>query len=319
MHDRALGILKIGLVDLDRLHFDPVKQVLVDSVTVSNGSVTRGTTVTTVELVESILAMRNAFRGLNGSLQLYSNDTPDTHGSPAALDLAPLSGASYDGTLESHIITLIAAEADFLSAKLIGPSGAVANGYDLEAQAPDPSPTTLEAETGAIRALLDAYLATSNQSYRELATLVYADLQSRFWMSTPRLFRTTAGVDDLMQYTPIRFGLLTGSLRQYYKLVANEPMLQPTVGVQLLAEMKRSYKLILNGWDDRNQDDVIQYPAECLSTGMEMAERMLTGELGLPQDQGDRDSDCVKELSVKGLPAALAGELDIQVPSPSAD
>jgi hypothetical protein len=259
--------------------------------------------------------MRNAFRGLNGSLQLYSNDTCDTQGVPAALDIAELSGASYDGTLESHIISLITAEANFLSAKLISSTGAVANGYDLAAQAPDPSPTNLESEMGAIRALLDAYLATSDETYRTLATLVYADLQNRFWMSGPRVFRTTAGVDNLMQYTPIRFGMLTGALRQYYKLVASNPLQQQTVGVQLLAELLRSYKLILNGWDDRNQDNVIQYPEECLSSGMEMAERMLTGELGLPQDHGDRDSDCVKELSMRGLPAALAAELDINVPS----
>jgi hypothetical protein len=318
MHDWSLGILKIALVDLDRLHFDPVNQVLVDSATVAKGNVTRGTTVTTIELAKSIVAMRNAFRGLNGSLQLYSNDTCDTQGVPAALDIAELSGASYDGTLESHIISLITAEANFLSAKLISSTGAVANGYDLAAQAPDPSPTNLESEMGAIRALLDAYLATSDETYRTLATLVYADLQNRFWMSGPRVFRTTAGVDNLMQYTPIRFGMLTGALRQYYKLVASNPLQQQTVGVQLLAELLRSYKLILNGWDDRNQDNVIQYPEECLSSGMEMAERMLTGELGLPQDHGDRDSDCVKELSMRGLPAALAAELDINVPSLSA-
>jgi hypothetical protein len=107
-------------------------------------------------------------------------------------------------------------------------------------------------------------------------------------------------------------------MRQYYKLVASGPTQQQTVGVQLLAELVRSYKLIVNGWDDRNQDNVIQYPEECLASGMEMAERMLTGELGLPKDHGDRDSDCVKELSIRGLPAALAGELDIHVSSASA-
>jgi hypothetical protein len=112
--------------------------------------------------------------------------------------------------------------------------------------------------------------------------------------------------------------MLTGALRQYYKLVASSPLQQQTVGAQLLAELVRSYKLVVNGWDDRNQDNIIQYPEECLASGMEMAERMLTGELGLPKDHGDRDSDCVKELSVRGLPAALAGELDIQVPAPGA-
>jgi hypothetical protein len=318
MHDWSLGIMKIALVDIDRLHFDPTNQVLVDTVTVSNGSVRRGTTVTTAELAESIIALRNAFRGLNGTLQLYSNDTPDTHGVPAALDTAQLTGASYTGTLENRITSLIEAQANFLSTKLISSSGAVANSYDLSAGAPDPSATTLESEAGAIRALLDAYLATSNYAYRDLATLVYADLQNRFWMSTPRVFRTTAGVDDLMQYTPLRFGLLTGALRQYYKLVASGPTEQQTTGAQLLAELVRSYKLVVNGWDDRNQDNVIQYPEECLASGMEMAERMLTGELGHPQDHGDRDSDCVKELSIRGLPAALAGELDLHVPSPSA-
>ncbi|MHB8419687.1 MAG: hypothetical protein ACYDCL_16545 [Myxococcales bacterium] len=311
LHDRALGILKVALVDLDRMHFDPVNRVLADSATFSNGSVARGTHVSTVELVEAILALRNAFRGLNGSLQLYSNDTPDTQGVPAALDAAPLPGAGYQGTLEAHLVDLIRAEADFLSAKLVGPSGAVANGYDLAAGSADGSPTTLESELGAIRGLLEAYLATSDEKYRELATLVYADLQQRFWMSDVRCFQTTAGVKDLMQFTPLRFGLLTGALRQYYKLVASSPA-QQDEGAQLLAELVRSYKLVLNGWDDRNQDGILQYPDECLITGMEMAERALTGELGHPQDSGDRDHDCVKELSYRGLPAALGAELDIR-------
>ena len=103
LHDRALGVLKIALIDLDRLHYDPVNRVLVDSVTISGGTVTRGSTVTTVELIELIVAMRNAFRALNGSLQLYSNNTPDAEGVPAALDTAPLGGAPYVGTLQNHI------------------------------------------------------------------------------------------------------------------------------------------------------------------------------------------------------------------------
>ncbi|HUB08995.1 MAG TPA: hypothetical protein VMB50_18445 [Myxococcales bacterium] len=311
LHDRALGILKIALVDLDRLHFDPVNQVLVDSATVSNGAVTLGTHVTTVELVEAILALRNAYRGLNGTLQLYSNDTPDTQGVASALDTAPLTGATYQGTLEAHLTDLIRAEADFLSVKLVGPSGSVANGYDLSAEAADGSATDIASELAAIRGLLDAYLATSDNKYRELATVVYADLQQRFWMNDVRCFETTAGVTDLMQYTPLRFGFLTGALRQYYKLVASSPA-QQGQGAQLLAELVRSYKLVLNGWDDRNEDDVVQYPDECLATGMEMAERALTGELGHPQDEGDRDHDCVKELSYRGLPAALGAELDIR-------
>src|SRR5205823_9896747 len=134
----------------------------------------------TVELAESIIALRNAFRALNGSLQLYSNDTPDTLGMPSVLDSAPISGAPYAGTLAAHLTELIRAEADFLSAKLIDAHGAVANGWDLARASKDASPTVLEAETAAIRALLEAYLATSDQSYRARAIEVYADLTQRF-------------------------------------------------------------------------------------------------------------------------------------------
>jgi hypothetical protein len=310
LHDRALGILKIALVDLDRLHFDSVHRVLVDTASVSSGTVTRGNVVTTVELVESILALRNAFRSLNSSLQLYSNDTPDIQGAAAALDSAPLTGASYNGTLQSHLITLIGNEADFLATNLVSATGSVANSYDLALGRIDSMPTGLEAEAGAIRGLLEAYLATSNQKYRDAAINIYGDLQTRFWMSDVLCFRTTAGVDDPMQYTPIRFGLLEAGLRQYYKLVASDPSRQAE-GAQLLQELKRTFKLVVNGWNDQNQDDTVQYPQECIGAGLEMGERALTGELGHYSDLGERDKDCVKEISKVDLPAALGAELDI--------
>ena len=114
LHDRLLGVLKIALVDLDRLHFNSTAAVLVDSASVQSGAVAQGTHVTTLEAGEAILALRNAFRSLNGSLQLYSNDTPDTLGTPGALDAAALPGAPYSGTLQTHLTVLLRAEADFL-------------------------------------------------------------------------------------------------------------------------------------------------------------------------------------------------------------
>jgi len=310
MHDRVLGVLKIALVDLDRLHLDAQAQVLVDSSNVGNGAVTQGTTVTTVELTEAILALRNAFRALNGTLQLYSNDTPDTQGVPSALDGTPLGGATYSGTLSNHLFQLIALEANFLASHLISPSGAVANGYDLAAGAADPSPTDLASEAAAIRGLLEAYLATSDENYRLQAVAVYQDLESRFWMSDVLAFRTTAGVDDPLQYTPARFGMLHGALRQYYKLVASQASRAPE-GVEVLQRIKRTFKLVVNGWNDLNQDDRIQYPGECMDTGLEMGERALTGELGNPGDDGDREKDCIREISYVHLPAALGSELDL--------
>ena len=309
LHDRALGVLKVALVDLDRLHFDPGAKVLVDSVSVRAGVPTRGTKVTTVELAEAILALRNAYRALNGSLQLYSNDTPDTQGAPAALDLAPLTGAPYAGPLQARLVALVRAEADFLAAKLVAPDGAVANGYDLAANAPDAAPTDLAAEAAAVRGLLEAYLVTSDDRYRERATDAYRDLDARFWQADVQAYRTTAGVDTPLKYTPARFGLLWGAMRQYYKLVASAP-LRHAQGVELLRRAKRVFKLVVNGWNDRNQDDKVDYPAECAGAGLELGERALTGELGHPFDPGDRDHDCVREISTVKLPAALGAEVD---------
>lgn len=311
LHDRTLGVLKIALVDLDRLHYDPAAKVLVDSASVSGGVVTHGSKVDTVELATSILALRTAYRSLSGALQLYSNDTPDAQGAPAALDAAPLTGAPYTGSLQQRLLQLIRAQADFLSTKLITAQGAVANGYDLRTQAADPAATTLEAEAGAIRGLLEAYLATSDQQYRTRALDVYADLEARFWMKDARSYRTTAGVDRLMQYTPLRLGLLEGALRQYFKLVASAPG-RDTEAAEVLKRIQRMFKLVLNGWDDHNQDNTLQYPDECLAGRLQMGERALTGELGLRQDSGDRDRDCVKEISAVGLPAALGAEVDIE-------
>jgi hypothetical protein len=102
---------------------------------------------------------------------------------------------------------------------------------------------------------------------------------------------------------------LQGALRQYFKLVASAPG-REAERTEVLSRVKRTMKLILNGWDDRNQDDIIQYPDECTQAGMQMAERALTGELGHFRDNGDRDKDCVKEISVMRLPSALAAEQD---------
>jgi hypothetical protein len=308
LHDRALGVLKIAIVDLDRLHWDPTNRVLVDSSSVTPGVISRGSTVTTVEAAEAIVALRTAYRSLNATLQLYSNDTPDTGGLAGALDGTATTGASFQDGLEAHLLDLIRAEADFLSTKLIDGNGAVANGYDLATATKDPSPTGLEAEAAAIRGLLEAYLATSDQRYRIRAIDVYRDLEQRFWMGDVGCYRTTSGVDDPMRYTPIRFGLLQGALRQYYKLVASAPGHEAEAKT-LLSRILRTIKLVLNGWDDKNGDDRIDYPQECLASGLELGERALTNELGRPLDKGDRERDCIKEISFVHLPAALGAEL----------
>jgi hypothetical protein len=310
-HDRALGILKVALVNLDRIHFDEAHAVLVDTATpASGGSVARGTTVSTFDAAYSIVALRTAYRALNASLSLYSNDTPDALGAPIPLDETKLDGAPFTGSLGDRILALIGAQADFLSGKLLDASGAAANGYDLAKDARDASPTSLEAQASAIRGLLEAYLATSNEKYRQRAEEAYQALEAGFWMDDVRVYRTTAGESSTMTYTPRSFGAIHGALRQYWKLVASRPGKEAEAEA-VLARIERGMKLVVNGWDDANGDGVVQ-PEECLGGRLQMAERALTGELSVAADQGDRDHDCVPDIATAKLPAGLAAEIVIE-------
>ncbi len=305
-HDRALANLKVALVNLDRLHFDAKHAVLADEATVAAGVATPGSTVTTVDAAYAIVALRAALRSISSTLVLYSNDTPDVVGAPTALDGTSQAGAP--APLPARMLQLIRAQADFIVAKLVDGSGAVANGYDLAAGSADPSATKLESEASAIRGLLEAYLATSDNSYRLAAERIYADLDARFWMTDVRAYRTTAGVDDVMTWTPTAFGTIQGALRQYWKLVATQSG-DETVAAAVLARVVRTNKLVANGWDDFNGDNSVQYPSECTGAGLQQGERALTGELSQPADGPDRDHDCVHEISTVKAPAALAATL----------
>jgi hypothetical protein len=314
-HDRALAVIKVALVDIDRLHWDDAHHVLVDTASVSSsGAVQRGSIVSALDAAWAIIGMRQALRSIGSTLTLYSNDTPDTHGAPTALDGVKLDGAA--APLAGRVLTMITAEADFLADQLSDANGAVANSFDVAAGTRDLTPTRIESEAAVIRALLDAYLATSNERYRQAAMKSYADLERRFWMTDVRAFRTIAGESDRIVWTPLAHGTLQGALRQYWKLVARRPG-NERVAAELLERVKRQNKLVLNGWDDANGDDVVQYPAECTGAGLQMGERALTGELARIDDRGDRDRDCVIEISLAKRPAALAAELVLQRRPPS--
>jgi hypothetical protein len=309
-HDRALAVVKVALVDIDRLHWDEAHRVLVDTATAgAGGGVQRGTIVSAVDAAWAIIGMRAALRGISSTLTLYSNDTPDTHGGATVFDAVKLDGATQP--LAARVVELIGAQADFLADKLMAPDGAVANAYDVAAGAADQTPTRIESQAAVIRALLDAYLATSNERYRQAAMRGYADLERRFWMADVRAFRTVVGESDRIVWTPLAHGTLQGALRQLWKLVARRPG-NERMAAELLERVKRENKLVLNGWDDANADDVVQYPAECTGAGLQMAERALTGELARTEDRGDRDRDCVVEISAARRPAALGAELVLQ-------
>ena len=338
LHDRALAMMRVAFVNIDRLHVDPTTGLFVDDVGLAGGNVSRGTTLSTDVAAYALLALRTARRALDSELTLYSNTTPDIEGAACPLDaFAGVDGVPFSTRLDQ----LIRALAAVFTAQLTTEGGTAYAGWNLAGATPTDTGTSLDAHAAAIRGLLVAYLATGDASYRERAQSVFDRLESAFYVPSGRFYRTLAG-DSSMQvtFTPRRFGLLQGALRDMYELVA---LLPGNQSMQTLIEdrVARLNKLVLNGWDDRNENQVVEWPTECTQVGtgpdgqplglggLQMAERVLTGESGSEGDSAntgprviatDRDRDCVPEISAARLPSALANSITFSfAPSPTLD
>ncbi len=334
LHDRALGMMRVLVVNIDRLHVDPASGLFVDDVTLAGASPTPGTTLSADVAAYALLALRTARRSLDSVLALYSNTTPDAQGIPSPLDaFSTLDGVPFGTRLDQ----LIAHLASVFLSDLTTPAGVAYSGWDLAKGAPTDGGTSLDAHTAAIRGLLVAYLATGDTRYRDRASAVFTRLDGQFYDQRARIYRPTLGDQSLqVTFTPRRFGLLQGSLRDTYELIA---LLPGNDAMRTLIEdrVARLNKLVLNGWDDRDQDENIEWPSECahLGTGpdgaplglggLQMAERVLSGESGsladtLQQATGgvrvvttDREHDCVPEISAAGLPSALANSVTFKL------
>jgi hypothetical protein len=331
LHDRALALLRVTLVNLDRLHVDPASGVLVDQVAMAGATPTRGSTVGTTSLAYAILGLRTALRSLSSQLKLYSNNTPDR-----AIGMTPLDAIAVHppagGTIATRASAILLAQAELLLAHLTDASGRAWDGWDLGKGALLDDQDTLDAHTAAIRGLFGAYLATGDVRFRDRARAVYGRLEAVFYDSGARIYTATPAPSTTVEYTPVRFALLQSALRDVYEMIAARPggdALEPV----LEERVARLNKLVLNGWDDRNENRIVDYPDECVNVqgavprgGLQMAERTLTGETGSLEEQlvygqmrtvtSDREHDCVPEIDDAHLPAALADSVTFAVNRP---
>jgi hypothetical protein len=331
LHDRALAMLRVLVVDIDRMHADRAHAAFADSATVRAGSPARGDTLSSDVAAYALLALRTARRALGSELTLYSNTTPDTAGIPCPLDAFPLAHkAVFSARLDQLIDTLAGVFYD----KLTTEDGRAFSAWDFAHSKASDDGESLDAHSAAIKGLLLAYLATGATQYRERAERVWQRLDATFYDPSARVYRSIAGDrSSKIRFTPRRFGLLQGALRDTYELIAVLPG-NAAMRALLEARVGRLNKLVLNGWDDRNEDQVVQWPDECahLGTGpdheplglggLQMAERTLSGETGSfpdPNPDGsvavasDREHDCVPAISAVGLPAALANSITFSV------
>jgi hypothetical protein len=325
LYDRALAMMRVAIVNLDRLHVDPASNIIADDVTFTGATPTRGTTVSTTTLAYALIGLRTALRSCDSQLELYSNNTPDTM-TAGALDSLPIAFPS-DSTLTfgDRMRQLVLAQAELLYNSLTDATGRAYDGWDLAAGAPLDQSDVLDAHTAAVRGLFAAYLATGDTKYRTRAIAVYDRLEATFYQPDARIYTETANATTV-QYTPVRFALLESTLRDMYELVAALPGGESRELV-LEGRLARLIKLVLNGWDDRNDDQQV-YEPECVQYdgvdiprgGLQMAERALTGELGRAGDEGsngpetvDRDTDCVPEIDDAHVPAGLADAITFTI------
>jgi hypothetical protein len=316
-HDRALSVLRVAFVDLDRMHGDPTTGVTVDTATVSGGTVTQGQTVTTSTLGHVVIGLRQTLLSLNGSITQYGAPDPDPLADlKGILNPLPFHPPATGGTtpdFSQRVRQVFMANAAFVRDVLTQADGTVANSATLAGGHATASTdaTTLETQTAAARALTEGFLLSGDETFRDRARAVIKRLEKDFYSAPARMYREQAGGPDQVHMTPERFAWLQSALRETYKVlsVVGDPVLDRPV---LEDRIERAIKLFLNGWDDLDGDQAVQKPQECLAGRLQMAEQALTGELGhdgLGRPAPDRDSDCVIESAHAKSASALAGEV----------
>jgi hypothetical protein len=326
-HDRALGVMRVAFVDLDRMHADPASGVMMDSAKVAGGVVTRSTTVTTTALSHVVIGLRHLLMACNAAITQYGAPDPDpSKDALGILNAVPIHPPGGDGgappTFSARVRQVLLTQASFVRDVLTRADGTVANGASLSGGqlVAAPAPASLESQGAALRVLTEAWLLTHDASYQTRASAVARRLLGpAFWSDGARLFRGVDGGPDQVSMTADRFAWLQQALRETYKVlwVAGDPLLDRPV---LEDRLTRVNKLFLNGWDDLDGNGSVDKATECLAARLQLGEQALTGELGtddnsFPQSSGgDRDADCVPNIAYGGMGSVLAGEVSFHAP-----
>ena len=318
VHDRALAMLRVAFVDLDRVHTFPGTTILTDVATPKAGAIDRAAGVSTTSLAHVTIGLRQALLSLNAAITQYGGADPSPKlDDKGILNTLPTTLPAGSANFSARVRTVLIAQAAFARDVLTTADGLVANGATFDAAGKptlDATPTKLESQTAAIRALLEGFLTTGDETYLTRARAVFRRLESDFWIPSLRFYRGERGGADAVSMTAERFAFLQSAIRETHKIahVPGDPVLARS---HLESRMGRVNKLLLNGWDDVNGDLKIQKDSECLAGRLQLGEQSLTGEFGMDATKTlveDLDSDCVLNISGPKVASVLAGEVLFQ-------
>lgn len=205
-----------------------------------------------------------------------------------AIDGLPVGYASAEdaeglGTDEGkRALELIQKQADFIINKLITDSGLAASGYTIGKGVDEK--ITLKAQTGAIRGLTAAYLATKEEKYRDAARGIYQAMDENLWNNDLKAYETAKGE---MKYDAYAAGGVSAVLRIALNNLSNVESDQK----QPEALEKET---IISRYTDF-YDTVIDGPS--LNEGMQASETLDTGEFYTSGDHsGNADGDQVQQI-----------------------
>lgn len=315
-HDRALGVMRVAFVNLERMHADPALGIILDGATVNGGVVSQGTTVTTTALAHVLIGLRQTILSLNAAVTQYGSADEDPSGDAQgilnSIAIHPPGGGTP--AFSAHARAVFVKNATFVRDVLTTGDGRVVNGATIAAgkATPTTDAASLESQTAAVRALTEAFLLTGDESFRTRARAVSRHLQDGFYSAAARMYRGREGGNDEVHMTPQRFGWLQSALRETHKtlFVPGDAALDRSV---LEDRIARVNKLFMNGWDDLNGDQKVDVKTECLGARLQSAEQSLTGDLGhidgTPLPVSDRDKDCVPVLSSAKKLSVFAGDV----------
>lgn len=180
--DLFMGASKVISLNLLAMHFNSSVGTFVDQSNLNGGSVEQGNSISTFNAGYALSILKQAVEEFNGM------------------------------ALSDMVKDAVTAQANFILNNLYDGSGRFYVSYTVGTGASS-EPTTVEAQSAAIKGLIAAYSVTGNENFKNAASAGYDYLISNFYLPEAKGFRTIDG-NDLATYTPLNVAAISGALRE---------------------------------------------------------------------------------------------------------